>query len=285
MGIPNKKITIYLADGLSRGVRVANIDQWSGRVIASPRNQLKEALRLFAEIGGGCCVYFLTGNTFDEDLPNVYVGESDQIIKRVKEHERKKEWWDDVIIFFSPDGSLTTAGTKYLEHVCINRIKKSAQSTIKNSACPNERYVPLEDKGGLEIFYKNIALLLPLLGYDILAECEIEKGTNLRSLLFCKRKGIIAIGKLLEDGKMLVFKDSEAVLRPTPSFSKHPYNQLREHLMSAGKLREHSGKLIFSDNHVFNSPSAACAVILGNSANGKLEWKNEGGKSLREIVN
>ncbi|MEC8884459.1 MAG: DUF4357 domain-containing protein, partial [Bacteroidota bacterium] len=35
--------------------------------------------------------------------------------------------------------------------------------------------------------------------------------------------------------------------------------------------------------HLFSSPSAAAAVILGYSVNGRNVWKNENGKSIKEI--
>ncbi len=36
-------------------------------------------------------------------------------------------------------------------------------------------------------------------------------------------------------------------------------------------------------DYSFNSPSAAAAVILGRSANGRTEWKDVQGKTLKQI--
>ena len=37
-----KKITIYLAHELPKGIREVKIDQWSGKAICGPRNKLRE---------------------------------------------------------------------------------------------------------------------------------------------------------------------------------------------------------------------------------------------------
>jgi hypothetical protein len=38
----------------------------------------------------------------------------------------------------------------------------------------------------------------------------------------------------------------------------------------------------FTQDFVFSSPSTAAAVVLGRSANGRVEWKDAAGTTLRE---
>ena len=40
---------------------------------------------------------------------------------------------------------------------------------------------------------------------------------------------------------------------------------------------------VFADDHAFESPSTAAGVVLGRSANGRIEWKDKDGKTLKEI--
>jgi len=40
---------------------------------------------------------------------------------------------------------------------------------------------------------------------------------------------------------------------------------------------------MFAKDTEFSSPSAAAAVIHGGSANGLIAWKNEEGKSLKQL--
>jgi hypothetical protein len=39
----------------------------------------------------------------------------------------------------------------------------------------------------------------------------------------------------------------------------------------------------FSQDYVFTSPSTAAAVVLGRSANGRIEWKDAQGRTLKEL--
>jgi Domain of unknown function (DUF4357) len=39
----------------------------------------------------------------------------------------------------------------------------------------------------------------------------------------------------------------------------------------------------FSQDYSFSSPSTAAAVVLGRSANGRVEWKAADGRTLKEI--
>lgn len=39
----------------------------------------------------------------------------------------------------------------------------------------------------------------------------------------------------------------------------------------------------FSQDQVFGSPSTAAGVILGRTANGRIEWKTKDGKTLKDV--
>lgn len=279
----SKKISIYLHEGLPRGVRYAGIDQWSGRAIAGPRNDLNGILSLLAEYNyNGSSLYFLIGQQNKTDLPLIYIGETNKFKDRIKQHNRNKPWWEDVVIFFSSDGSFTTTGSKYLESTCIERIGKMGYSVLDNNTKPSVRQVALEDRGGLEEFYKNVIMLLPLLGHNIVVN-EGEEEKNEEEIFFCKRKGIDARGVMRKDGKIKVLKGSTAVKEITSSFSGHTYKKLRDDLIAIGKLQKTDNNYILSDDYIFSSPSAAGAVLLGNSTNGRIEWRNHDGKTLKEI--
>jgi uncharacterized protein DUF4357 len=43
------------------------------------------------------------------------------------------------------------------------------------------------------------------------------------------------------------------------------------------------GHLRFTRAHLFDSPSTAAGVLLGRSVNGRIEWKNPSGQTLKEI--
>lgn len=102
--------------------------------------------------------------------------------------------------------------------------------------------------------------------------------------LVCQGKGAVAKGVYYNDGRMKVLKSSTALVKNAPAFIKHNYKKTKDALI-ADKLLKPKGKYyIFVKDYVFDSPSAAAAVILGRSASGPEEWKNEAGKTLKEIV-
>jgi hypothetical protein len=65
---------------------------------------------------------------------------------------------------------------------------------------------------------------------------------------------------------------------------------VRRHLVDMSKfagddgvLVETSGRLLFTKDIEFASPSAAAAVVHGGHANGLTAWKDASGKPLREL--
>ena len=77
----------FVPSGDPIGIRVVEKDNWSGCVIALRRGDLEEAQGLGLSALDGPGVYVLRGLDDDsEDLPKLYIGESDEVGKRVKEH-------------------------------------------------------------------------------------------------------------------------------------------------------------------------------------------------------
>jgi len=107
-----------------------------------------------------------------------------------------------------------------------------------------------------------------------------EKG----KALYCLGKGVKSEGVLLDDGKLKVLKGSQAVLKDVASFERHFYFNLKKELLKMGRLVPKNDRLIFNDDYVFDSPSAAAAIILARPASGPNEWKDKKKKSLKELL-
>ncbi len=58
---------------------------------------------------------------------------------------------------------------------------------------------------------------------------------------------------------------------------------LRQELISNGVLALQGGLYQFTQDYSFSAPSTAAAVVLGRSANGRIEWKAADGRTLKEI--
>ena len=80
--MPGKTIRIYLVSGRPSGIRVAEVLNWSGKVVVAPRSELAEQLK--REEARKTGVYCLVGP--DPEAPakeKVYVGEADNMANRI----------------------------------------------------------------------------------------------------------------------------------------------------------------------------------------------------------
>ena len=104
-------------------------------------------------------------------------------------------------------------------------------------------------------------------------------------LLFCKGPDAEATATIIDNAIVRVRQGSHARLNAAPNFREtnfreHSYKKLRDQLMEGGILKEEGEFLVFTKDYDFASASAAAAVVLGRSADGLAEWKNESGESL-----
>ena len=63
----------------------------------------------------------------------------------------------------------------------------------------------------------------------------------------------------------------------TPSFVR-----LRARLIASGHLVERNGTYELTDDYLFSSPSLAAVALLGRNANGRTEWRDTAGVTLKE---
>lgn len=277
-----KKITLFLIDELPKGIREVRIDQWVGKAVCIPRNRLKGFDA--KELNRSACVYFLLGSPEEGNLPNVYVGETDLFSNRLNDHNYKKDWWNEIVVFYSTDGSLVKTGAKYLEHICVKKLTEAGKCNLMNGNNPTLTNILREDISGLEYFFTNITTLMPLLGYDIFEQNLIKDVKSTGIPVICKGKGAVANGLWLEDGRIIVLKGSTAIKDNAPAFEAHNYRKLKDKMLEIGRLKVDGGYLVFTDDYEFDSPSAAAAIVLARSAAGPSEWKDAEGKKIKELM-
>ena len=268
-------IKIFLAKGSASSLRTAEISNWSGKAIACSRKELDELAKREEAIRPG--VYFLIGNDIETGEPSAYVGEAEEVAKRLKQHI-SKEFWNQVVAFVSKDENLTKAHIKYLEGKLIEIGNKAGKGVIQNSQSSGAR-LPESDQAEMDIFLDRILKLLPVLGTSLFSIPEVNK-KSVTNKLICKIKGLIAYGNRTDNG-FIVYKDSEAVLEDRASAVRNKVR--RQILLDKGVLVKQDNCLIFSRDHEFTSPSLAAAAIRGGASNGLTAWKTKEGKTLKEI--
>ena len=68
-----------------------------------------------------------------------------------------------------------------------------------------------------------------------------------------------------------------------PALANEDQFEYRDRLVDSGVLVAEGDRLVFSKDHLFNSPSLAALSLLGRTANGWHEWKNADGKTLHDL--
>jgi hypothetical protein len=83
----------------------------------------------------------------------------------------------------------------------------------------------------------------------------------------------------------VVKENSQASADITQSMREqmHGIVDLRQDLINNEVLRRVGESYVFQQDYSFSSPSTAAAIILGRSANGRTEWKDEAGHTLKEL--
>ena len=161
-----RKVTIYLADGTPSGIRHVEIANWSGQAIACPRSRLNE-LRQWTEAQRPG-VYFLLEKQTAETGDRAYIGESENVVKRLSQQDKNQDFWNEVIVFTSKDENLTKAHIKYLESRLTAISIEADRYKIENGNTPTESTLPRADKDAMEEFVHNLRIVLGTLGHRVL---------------------------------------------------------------------------------------------------------------------
>jgi len=271
-------IQIFLPDGSPRSVKIAEITNRVVKAVLVPRNKLdymaeREELQNVA-------LYFLFGENAESAKPITYIGEAEDCLERLKQHHKKKEFWTHAVALVSKINAFTKSHVKYLEHVAIQEAKEVARYTVENTVSPAKPFVTESMEADLLDSFDTMKILLSTLGFPVFEGVKKSEVAP-KTLLKINARGIEAEGDLIDDG-FVVFKDSQAKIKETPSCHQYLIN-IREKLVQNEILAEVNGVYIFTQDYIFNSPSTAGGVVLGRATNGWVQWKNEDGKTLDEL--
>ncbi len=267
-------IKIFLVDGKPQGLRIAEISNWTGKALSCPRSEISELIKRPELPNPG--IYLLTGFDPGTGEPALYVGESENISNRIKNHS-EKDFWNNITVFVSKDENLTKSNIKYLEGSLIKRAKKAEKAVLENTSSSGAK-LPESDTAEMDVFLNRIFQLLPILGITLF---NVTTDTHIKTdELYCKIKGLVAKGNRTENG-FVVYKGSQAVLedRPSSSYAK----KRREVLIKDGSLKNKGDHYIFTKNVEFGSSSTAGSIIRGGNTNGPKSWKTKDGTSQADF--
>ncbi len=270
-------VRIFIPEGNPEGLKIVEKSNWTGQGIVFPRALFAEARQREELKRTG--VYLLWGPGEKGQLPHAYVGEGDSIIFRLDQHAKNKDFWTHCAIFTSKDQNLNKAHVQHLESRLVGLASETKRCTLDNANIPQQPWLSEADKADAEAFLEDMLLCLPVVGVGFFEKAKVVSSKS--NDLMLKAKGIEARGVNTPQG-FVVRAGSTAVKTETPSI--HSYlSELRKTLIENGVFSDIGDLYQLTQDYTFSSPSTAAGVLRGSSANGLTEWKNNKGRTLKEI--
>lgn len=291
-----KNIHIYLMDGTADGRIKCTMP---GRTITAfkiPRPLLGRCgdIDLLRQYG----VYFMLGEE------EVYVGQAQGCLSRIMAPHHWDEW-AEVIVFVASDDRLGPTEVCYLENRFYLLARDAKRYRVRNGNTPSPGNTTEEKESELEDFVGQVRLLMGILGHNCL-EPYVRRRTagsaepagketkerkedgedggaeEAGQMLFCSRKnratGFVCEGKCVQTNEGYVVLRGSRISPDANDSSLSPRVVSLRRTASIGKDR------VLREDVLFGAPSSAASFVIGNSANGWIEWKDESGHTLKETM-
>src|SRR5665647_3017101 len=146
---------------------LAEIGNWTGKVLVAPRSQLDQLSKREEVRRTGVCL--LVGP--DPDDPSralASIGEGDNVLKRLlrRSWNEAKDSWERTVVIVSKDENLTKSHVRYLESRLIKLAQDAHRAKLTNDTAPELASLPEPDVADMEFFLDQVQMILPVLGFD-----------------------------------------------------------------------------------------------------------------------
>lgn len=295
-----KRIELILNDGTADGAQKFSIGSETTIGYKIPRNCISKELsgRFFDNLKQPG-VYVLVGirSAAANKDKCVYIGQSDNIAKRLYEHkggqdgekQNGKMFWSECMAFVTSDSQLQKGHAEYLEYVFYKKAHEACRYILENDNTPSEKMVSEGDQIFCDDFVEDCHLLLQLMGHPIFVppskdyESRVYGKTNKLIIdnsarrgyaepKYVKSMGYICKTAEIENGFMML--ENSIISSDVSKKASASLKKLRRDLIKRGYVVEEDNKLIFKKEYLFNSAGIAASVVLGRNASSN-EWKQE----------
>ncbi|MCX5977398.1 MAG: GIY-YIG nuclease family protein [Coprothermobacterota bacterium] len=270
-------VRIFIPSGEPEGLRIVEESNWTGQGLVFPRLLFSEARQRLELKRTG--VYILWGPGKSSQLPCLYVGEGDDVLLRLEQHIKNKDFWTHAMVFTSKDQNLNKAHVHYLEARLLHLANEAKRCELDNGNVPQIPPLSEADQVDAASFLGDMLLCLPVVGINLFEKATVDSSNEIDLLL--RAKGIEARGAETPQG-FVVRSGSRAVKLEVPSCLVY-CKELRAALVTNGVLKLSDDGYIFTQDYLFSSPSTAADVVLGLSANGRIVWKTRDGRTLKAL--
>ena len=113
-----KSLKIFMMDGNVVGRWICTLAGRTTKAYRIPRALYKKCEDI--DVLKRPAVYLLFGDEDDSGRPVVYVGETEDAYTRLKDHEDKKDYWSEAVVFVSQDDHFNKRSDRPHEMMCIS---------------------------------------------------------------------------------------------------------------------------------------------------------------------
>lgn len=288
-----KNINMFLMDGEVTGKIKCALSNWTGVIYKIPRLQLGDLKSRPDMKQSG--IYFLFGRDDDNHQDTVYIGQAttrkngEGVLLRIQEHTRDNhsDYFNDVIVLTTQNDSFGPTEISYLENRFTQLANEANRVVVRNGNEPNSGNVTEEKQSELDEVIDNTKIIIGALGYRLFVprvgndistdEERTEKNFVLKRRIKRSGKKIIAYCKQTTEG-FVVLQDSMVEITDGRAIPES-IRELRQELQEKGIIENG----ILKESQFFSSPSYAASFVLGMNTNGRTDWKDSNGCTLKEI--
>ena len=289
----SKNINMFLMDGEVTGKIKCTLSNWTGVIYKIPRIQLGDLKSRDEMKQSG--IYFLFGRDEDKQKDVTYIGQAitrkngEGVLLRIQEHTRDThaDYFNDVIILTTQNNSFGPTEISYLENKFTQLAKQAGRYIVKNGNDPNPGNVTEEKESELDEIIENTLMIIGTLGYRVFVPMTKKVSQDLTdnhsTYLYLKRKTkksnkvIEATCERTTEG-FVVLEGSQVEIMDSPNLPAS-LKEMRQNLIDSQVIQDG----VLKEKQLFSSPSYAAAFLLGMQTNGRTDWKNQDGRTLKEL--
>lgn len=289
----SKNINMFLMDGEVTGKIKCTLSNWTGVIYKIPRIQLGDLKSRDEMKQSG--IYFLFGRDEDKQKYVTYIGQAttrkngEGVLLRIQEHTRDThaDYFNDVIILTTQNNSFGPTEISYLENKFTQLAKEAGRYIVKNGNDPNPGNVTEEKESELDEIVENTLMIIGTLGYRVFVPMTKEASQDLTdnhsAYLYLKRKTkksnkvIEATCERTTEG-FVVLEGSQVEIKDSP-YLPASLKEMRQNLIASRVIQDG----VLKEKQLFSSPSYAAAFLLGMQTNGRTDWKDQDGRTLKEL--
>lgn len=217
----------------------------------------------------------------NRDTKKLYVGETDDSIKRLRNHEAK-DFWTEALVFHSTTETLSTTEVKWLEAKAYKTISDLGFYDLsENKQKPQFPKLKKYQELDLEPIFQEAKGYISAAGFDIFLKEEFQE----QPILFhqeMKSANAKCRMEFYPQSKRYVIKAGSQILAKTWDSCKGVIAALREDVFKNKKLSKKEGEnyTLLKDIEIpadSSSPSGASRFFRGASRPGTLDWVDEKG--------